>query len=159
MKHSRSIALASLLAFAGSTGCGYVLHPERRGNNGGEISGATLVEDILWFIPGILPGVIFLIVDFTSGAIYLRGGRYGAHVTPQGNLALNLADQKHATTLQLRVVTASHRVIDEQTVAVGPTVHDKSVELHIGATKEKVSLEIIDTAHPASALHQPLEVL
>jgi hypothetical protein len=68
-KLSRSIAALAVAAVTAS-GCAYTFHPERRGNTGGEIAGAPLVGDILWFIPGIIPGVIFLVVDFTSGAIY-----------------------------------------------------------------------------------------
>ena len=72
----RAIAVATLIAFAAS-GCAWTFHPERRGNNGGYIATAPLIGDILWFIPGILPGVIFLIVDFTSGAIYVNHPREG----------------------------------------------------------------------------------
>lgn len=68
-RFSRSVAALAVAAVAFS-GCAYTFHPERRGNTGGEIAGAPLVGDILWFIPGIIPGVIFLVVDFTSGAIY-----------------------------------------------------------------------------------------
>ena len=78
---SRAIALATMLTVATSAvDCGYVLHPERRGNNGGEVAGGTLVMDLLWLIPGILPGVIFLVVDFTSGAIYRHPGERGGGV-------------------------------------------------------------------------------
>ena len=63
-----------------SVGCGYVLHPERRGNNGGEVAGGTLVMDLLWLIPGVIPGVVFLIVDFTSGAAYRHAGDRGDSV-------------------------------------------------------------------------------
>jgi hypothetical protein len=71
-----SPALAALAVVATLTSCAYTFHPERRGNTGGEIAGAPLVGDILWFIPGILPGVIFLVVDFTSGAIYRQPGEH-----------------------------------------------------------------------------------
>lgn len=69
-----SIAAATALASATlpSTGCGYILHPERRGNHGGVIDGGTLVMDLLWLIPGVVPGVVFLIVDFSSGTMYVR---------------------------------------------------------------------------------------
>jgi hypothetical protein len=78
-KLSRSIAALAVAAVAFS-GCAYTFHPERRGNTGGEIAGAPLVGDILWFIPGIIPGVVFLVVDFTSGAIYRSPGEHHAEV-------------------------------------------------------------------------------
>ena len=69
-------ALAASAVFATAalpqTGCAYVLHPERRGSAGGTIDGGDLVMDLLWLIPGVVPGVVFLIVDFSSGAIYVR---------------------------------------------------------------------------------------
>jgi|HubBroStandDraft_6_1064221.scaffolds.fasta_scaffold137338_2 hypothetical protein len=72
MKHhaSRAFAALALAATLVSSGCAYTLHPERRGNSGGDISGSMLVGDLLWLIPGIIPGVVCLIVDFSSGAIY-----------------------------------------------------------------------------------------
>jgi hypothetical protein len=66
------IVAASLAAVLTTGSCAYTFHPERRGNRGGEIATGPLVGDLLWLIPGILPGVIFLVVDFTSGAIYRR---------------------------------------------------------------------------------------
>ena len=67
----RFVALA-LAASIAAAGCAYTFHPERRGNRGGEVAGGPLVGDLLWLIPGIIPGVVFLIVDFSSGAIYIR---------------------------------------------------------------------------------------
>jgi hypothetical protein len=69
---TRSVAAAVLAATIAASGCAWTFHPERRGNRGGVVDGGPLVGDLLWLIPGILPGVVFLIVDFTSGAIYVR---------------------------------------------------------------------------------------
>ncbi|HTJ41608.1 MAG TPA: hypothetical protein VL463_05905 [Kofleriaceae bacterium] len=73
--HRLLCAIAATALLAGtvpSTGCGYILHPERRGNHGGTVDGGVLVMDLLWLIPGVVPGVVFLIVDTTSGAMYVR---------------------------------------------------------------------------------------
>ena len=69
-----AIAATAVLATATipTTGCGYILYPERRGTSGGTIDGGTLVMDLLWLIPGVVPGVVCLIVDFSSGAMYVR---------------------------------------------------------------------------------------
>ncbi|HEY1547216.1 MAG TPA: hypothetical protein VGG28_05325 [Kofleriaceae bacterium] len=72
----KKLIAALTVAAVTASGCAYTFHPERRGNNGGEIAAAPLVGDILWFIPGIIPGVVFLVVDFTSGAIYRQPGEY-----------------------------------------------------------------------------------
>ncbi len=69
---ARALALTALLGVASATsGCGYLLYPERRGHTQGVDSG-TLVMDLLWLLPGIVPGVVFLIVDFTTGAMYVH---------------------------------------------------------------------------------------
>jgi hypothetical protein len=154
---TRAIAFSTLLAFgASSLGCGYILYPERRGNAGGTIDGGTLVMDLLWLIPGIVPGVVFLIVDFTSGAMYVNG-RVAMRANSNGNVAIKLKDQQVAKQLELRIVTASHRVLDAKVATVGPTIHDQAVELHVGATHEKVFLQILDHEH--DPVQMPIEVM
>ena len=81
--------LALLTLAAGPLGCGYLLHPERRGTQSGHIDGATMVMDLLWLLAGIIPGVVALIVDFSSGAIYVRGGS-ALRLEPGGRLAVRL---------------------------------------------------------------------
>jgi hypothetical protein len=154
---TRAIAFSTLLAFGASTlGCGYILYPERRGNSGGTVDGGTLVMDLLWLLPGILPGVIFLIVDFTSGAMYVNG-RVAMRANSNGNIAIKLKDSTQAKHLELRIVTASKRVLDTKLADIGPTLHDQSVELHVGATHEKVFLQIIDHEH--DPMQMPIEVM
>ena len=61
----------------GSTGCGYLLYPGRRGRTGGRVDVLVLIIDLLWLIPGLIPGLICLVVDFTTGCIY-EGGERGS---------------------------------------------------------------------------------
>jgi hypothetical protein len=68
----------SLLLLLGSAGCGWILYPERKGRTGGRIDTPILIIDLLWLLVGIIPGVICLIVDFTTGCIYESGGRHVA---------------------------------------------------------------------------------
>jgi len=162
MKYTRALALTTLITFEISTvGCGYILYPERRGNHGGTIDGGTLVMDLLWLLPGIVPGVVFLIVDFSSGAMYVSG-RYAMRATPNGDVAVKLNDSKDARTLELRLVTEGNRVLDHKLADVGPTIHDESVQLHGGAAvakHEKVFLQVVDPARPNTQLQVPVEVL
>ncbi len=64
---------AALLVVVMTSGCAYFLRPEQRGNHSGPIDGWMLFGDILWFIPGIIPGVVALTVDFSTGAIRRSG--------------------------------------------------------------------------------------
>src|SRR5262249_37344700 len=47
------------------------------GRRGGPIDVVPLVVDILWLLPGLIPGLVCLVVDFATGCIY-TGGRVGA---------------------------------------------------------------------------------
>ena len=70
---SRRALLSSGLL--GLCSCAWTLHPERRGTTPhGRIDTVPLIIDILWFLPGLVPGVVCLAVDFASGAIYTSGG-------------------------------------------------------------------------------------
>jgi hypothetical protein len=99
MNNRVSRALAALAVVAMMASCAYTFHPERRGNAGGEIAAGPLVGDILWFIPGIIPGVIFLVVDFTSGAIYRQPGEYHHEVRigqqPTAHMPASASAQSH----------------------------------------------------------------
>lgn len=154
----RSVALTALIGVSASTlpGCGYVLHPERRGNHGGTISGTTLLLDCLWLVVFIVPGVVFLIVDFTSGAMYVSGGGVVADAT--GKVKVKVNDSKVAKTLKLRVIdSATQKVLDEQIAKIGPNIHDASVELDVrtrATLKARLSLQIVDADQPGELLQQ-----
>ena len=54
--------------------CGYLLHPERKGTKSGNIDPVILIMDCAWLIVFFVPGVVALVVDFTTGCIYESGG-------------------------------------------------------------------------------------
>ncbi len=68
--------------------CGYILHPEREGQKGGDIDVPILIMDCAWLIVGIIPGVIALGVDFYTGCIYKPGTTTKAE--PGDSLGLRL---------------------------------------------------------------------
>jgi hypothetical protein len=142
----RAIAASTMLTVgSGSMGCGYFLHPERRGTQSGVIDGATMVMDILWLIPGIIPGVIALVVDFSSGGIYVTGShRVALHLSPDGRLALQVPHATRPGQVEFRLVTASHQVLARKVALVGPGhSRGESVELQLPApVQEPVYLEV-----------------
>ncbi len=158
----RSVALTTILAVSASTmGCGYMLYPHRRGNSGGSIDGGTLVMDCLWLLVGIVPGVVFLIVDFTTGAMYVGGGRggVGVRISDTGSMKLDINESKESRTLKVRVVDADKRVLDEATAKIGPGIKASSVELDVGRGKRgSLSIQIVDASKP-DVLLQSLTVL
>ena len=152
---TRAIALTTAITLA-STSCGYILYPERRGQSGGTIDGGTLVMDLLWLLPGIVPGVVFLIVDFTSGAMYVNG-RVAMRADGNHNVAVALKDSSTPKNIELSVVTKSHKVLDHKLATLGPAIHGQVVQLHVSDLSEPVFLQIDDHQHPAMQL--PIAVL
>jgi hypothetical protein len=55
-------------------GCGTLLHPERRGQRGGNLDAGIVVLDAIGLLFFIIPGVIAFAVDFSNGTIYLPSG-------------------------------------------------------------------------------------
>ena len=142
----RALAATTMLTTAaGPLGCGYLLYPERRGAQSGTIDSGTMVMDLLWLLPGIIPGVVALIVDFSSGAIYVRGS-HALRLAPDGRLAVRLARSSTSARLEFRLVTSSHRVLARKTAFVGPSSPDgQSIELQVGDStrpKEEIYLEV-----------------
>ena len=75
MKAKRCICLSVVvLLIAQLLGCGTLIYPERRGNNGSKVDIQVAILDGLGLLLFIIPGVIAYAVDFTTGAIYLPGG-------------------------------------------------------------------------------------
>jgi len=67
----RTIILAIAVSLAA---CGTILHPERKGQRGGEIDAGIAVLDAVGLLFFIIPGVIAFAVDFSNGTIYLPHG-------------------------------------------------------------------------------------
>jgi hypothetical protein len=67
------VAIVLALMTFTTVNCGFILYPERRGNMPGDVDGVVLVMDCLWLLVGVVPGVVALVVDFTTGSIYFGG--------------------------------------------------------------------------------------
>ena len=113
----RHAVVASGLAFtlATTSTCGYVLHPERRGQPPtGQLDVAVVVMDILWFLPGIIPGVIAVVVDSTTNSWYLPRGRWasrGPVLAPGTKLALRVPAIGSPRTYVLRLRAPDGKVL------------------------------------------------
>ena len=67
--------LVSVALITQIIGCGTIIYPERRGQRTGQIDVGIALLDALWLLVFIIPGVVAFGVDFTTGAIYLPGGK------------------------------------------------------------------------------------
>ncbi|GAC1537346.1 MAG: hypothetical protein NVS2B9_03550 [Myxococcales bacterium] len=64
------LAIIAALIFQ-VAGCGTLLHPERKGQRGGEIDVGVAILDGIGLLFFIIPGAIAYAVDFSNGTIYL----------------------------------------------------------------------------------------
>jgi hypothetical protein len=63
------------------TGCGIILHPERKGQIGGKVDPTIAILDGIGLLLFLIPGVVAFAVDFSTGTIYLPHGRHSS-LTP-----------------------------------------------------------------------------
>ncbi len=69
----KTILVAVLLS---QVACGTLLYPERRNQRStGQVDYGVVIMDAAWMLLFVIPGVIALAVDFSTGAIYLPRGK------------------------------------------------------------------------------------
>jgi hypothetical protein len=108
------------------TGCGTILHPERRyAPNDGRLDWGIVALDTVGLLIFFLPGVIAFAVDFTTGAIYLPPAGYGDAGQPMkpGDLAKDeqlvevRVPRKELTQARVEEVASQHSGRDVRLVA------------------------------------------
>ncbi len=124
------IAVLFLLQTAG---CGSLLYPERRGQKAGRIDPGVAILDGLGLLVFIIPGVIAFAVDFSTGAIYLPGGKSkSARGLEHGEVAvinMNPDDLNLAKLDEILLDYTGEEVnFDSNTVLVYEADADKSIE-------------------------------
>jgi len=86
-------------------GCGTILYPSRRGQRSGNLDVGVAVMDGIGLFFFIIPGVIAYAVDFSTGAIYLPGGRYSGLSNEAVKVVhVNPADLKNRNAIKEIVV-------------------------------------------------------
>lgn len=103
MKKKIIVSVVMLACLVSFTSCGYFLYPERRGQSGGEIDIPILLLDCGLLLFFIVPGVIALAVDLTSGCIYLPGGKQRSDIT-----VVHFNKGQQLTNAELESIVAQH---------------------------------------------------
>lgn len=75
--------VAALSVVVATSGCGTILHPERRGQPAGRIDWKIAGLNGLGLILFFIPGVIAFAVDFNNGTIYLPPGDSASAAPPE----------------------------------------------------------------------------
>jgi hypothetical protein len=117
-------------------GCGTILYPERRGQKAGRVDAGVAILDGLGLLVFIIPGVIAFAVDFTTGAIYLPGGKSKrARGLEHDNLAMikmNPGDLNLATLDEILLAYTGEEVnLDSEMVMVYEADKDQSIEAQL----------------------------
>jgi hypothetical protein len=74
-RHSRTCAWVLLVGLIMQTAaCGTIIHPERRGQEGGRLDPAIVALNAVGLLFYVVPGAIAFAVDFATGTIYLPNG-------------------------------------------------------------------------------------
>jgi len=71
------------------SGCGTILYPERKtAALSNELDTGVVIMDCLWLLAGIIPGVIAILVDHSTGAWYLPESEVG--LSPGDTVLVNI---------------------------------------------------------------------
>lgn len=131
LARSRIAALLVLLSLTfAMTQCGYILYPERKGQSGGQIDVEVLVMDCLWLIVGVVPGVVALVVDFTTGCIYEGGAT--VKMEPGSEMAFRLNDAAPMDAEVSMTIESNDRVVSvlvDKDVSEGQVLGQVNVQI------------------------------
>ena len=113
-------------------GCGTLLYPERRGQKTGTVDVGVALLDALWLFVFIVPGVVAFAVDFTTGAIYLPGGKKGS--APSGKMVVvrvNPADLSGETIKEIVMNRTGCAALELNKAEIYRLDRSKSVEAEL----------------------------
>lgn len=71
------------------SGCGILMHPERRYESRGEIDPTAVLLDCCWLFVGVLPGVAALGIDIASGGAWFPKKMFALAPGKEVNLRMN----------------------------------------------------------------------
>ena len=90
------------------TGCGILLHPERRGQPAGPFDWKIVALDALGLVLFFIPGIIAFAVDFHTGAIYLPPCDVGLSSPSNPPLVERHVPRENISRGQIEVVVSNH---------------------------------------------------
>jgi hypothetical protein len=150
-----NIAVAVLVSLALLTSsCGYLLHPARRDGRAGRVlDPLTVLFDCLWLIPGIIPGVVALVIDGTQNTWSFGPGeirRVDLPPGPGGDYAVAAGSR---LKIQVRELPAD--------VAVGAVLMNASGRRLAEAlvTRRAAGPGVLEVAVPAEAAGSALDLV
>lgn len=113
---SRTIAL--LLIAMQLSGCGTILHPERKGQTNGRIDPSIAVLNGIGLLFFLVPGVIAFAVDFNNGTIYLPNSADTTEFDPNDARIVTSNGQLTPNELQALISAEVGQAVDLTTAQV-----------------------------------------
>lgn len=125
------VSIAALTLSLVLSGCGTIMHPERKGQVGGRIDPGVAVLDGIGLLFFFVPGVIAFAVDFSNGTIYLPGGRSADAGSPDESRQISFSGRPDRDQLErLLQEQAGIQVELDQALVLTP---DQYLALHDAA--------------------------
>ncbi|GAA0697651.1 hypothetical protein GCM10009104_27510 [Marinobacterium maritimum] len=102
------------------SGCGTIMHPERKGQVSGRIDPGVAVLDGLGLLFFFVPGVIAFAVDFSNGTIYLPGGHRADAGSPDESRQISFEGRPNREQLEQLLQQAGLEVELDQALVLTP---------------------------------------
>lgn len=107
----RVLLLTTLhLSVAALSGCGTVLHPERRGQPSGRVDWKIVALNGIGLLFFFIPGIIAFAIDFATGAIYLPPEeQVGSTISPADKRLVKIhASGKQPSVAEVEEIVSKH---------------------------------------------------
>lgn len=114
-----------------TTACGTIIHPERKGQSGGQLDPAIVALNAIGLLFYFIPGIVAFAVDFSNGTIYLPGGT--AQLTEE----------------QIEQITRADGQVDEE--ALEQLLRD-DMNMDVDLQAENVQVRSLDSVEQVQAL-------
>jgi len=147
---SKVLVLVVLGAFLLSvTGCGYLLHEERRtAKLSNQIDGTTVLFDCLWLVAFVVPGVVALVVDGVNKTWYYSAEEWDAKVKSSQREALIVyPGQEMAIRINGAAPSDTQVTLRLQDSAGNDLAPAMTAQAHAGQVMPLMSLQMPQSPH------------
>tara|TARA_B100002049_G_scaffold61463_1_gene44208 strand:- start:1183 stop:1635 length:453 start_codon:yes stop_codon:yes gene_type:complete len=146
------IAAAMAGTLIGTTACGVILYPERKGQVDGRIDPAVAVLDGIGLLFFIVPGVIAFAVDFATGAIYLPGSANNTTLDLDESEMVKLRNgELDAATIERKIEEKTGEKVSLADPALRTRKPDGQAWLPLNAVVDQTQFAALTGAHQQAA--------